>query len=219
MLWILAAFQFYVSIIILQIAMLKLQGLNFDYVDKVLLSDISFRVGAGRALHLQGANGTGKTTLIKLLAGILVPSQGKIYFKDCDIYQDLEFYRRNIAYLGHKNGISRLLSVRENFKYLLQYTSKNYAELLVAFGLDGHKDTLCAVLSAGQLRKLPLVRVMLSGACLWLLDEPLVALDQAARDVFIDILKSHLDRGGAVVLSSHQHLKLEFKYQQEYHLD
>jgi heme exporter protein A len=188
--------------------MLDVINLNFDYTDKPLLQNVQFQVEAGQLLHLQGDNGAGKTTLLKLLAGLLQPALGEIRYQGQDIRDHLAEYQQSLCYVGHKTGVSHVLTVRENCQFDLQRGKHcmPFEALISRFSLKGLEDVPCGLLSAGQQRRVGLLRILMSDALLWLLDEPLVALDQDAAMILMDCFAEHLDKGGMIVLTSHQAL-------------
>ncbi len=198
--------------------MLDVINLNFDYAEKPLLQGVQFSLDKGSLLHLRGANGAGKTTLLKLLAGLLHPSQGEIRYQGTPIAADLATYQRNICYVGHKPGVSLLLTVRENCRFDLQRhrSALSIDALLALFSLSDLADMPCGLLSVGQRRRVGLMRLLMSDAPLWLLDEPLVALDTEAVTLLMQCLADHLAKKGQVILTSHQNLPLNDGDYQEY---
>lgn len=190
--------------------MLEVNNVSFDYADKPLLHNVQFSVPAGHLLHLRGNNGTGKTTLLKLLSGMLRPLSGDICYQGQSIWQDLAVYQDAICYVGHKAGISQLLTVRENCRFALRHNPHQLSleALLQRFALSGLEDVLCGVLSAGQRRRVGLLRLLMSDASLWLLDEPLVALDHDAVGLLMNCFSEHLNKGGQIILTSHQTIPL-----------
>ena len=200
--------------------MLEVRDLDFDYPDKRVLKGIELTVNPGCLLHLRGGNGAGKTTLLKLLAGLLYPVQGDILFRGESIRIDIGAYQQNICYVGHKSGVSQLLTVRENCRFELHrgLTTLSFDELITSYALDGLEDTPCGLLSVGQRRRVGLLRLLMTEAPLWFLDEPLVALDQVAMELLMNSLDHHLNCGGLVVLTSHQKLPLRHENYQEYFL-
>lgn len=200
--------------------MLKISNLYFDYPDKSILQNVSFTLPAGKLLHLHGKNGAGKTTLLKILAGLFSPDRGEIQFQNQSIFDDLSAYQRHICYLGHKTGISSLLTIQENYQYSwLPTPSKQYwEECLNRLELHNLDHVPCGLLSAGQKRRVGLLRLMISKASVWLLDEPLVALDAQGVNILMSILTEHLVNHGQIILTSHQSLPLENIPYQEYHL-
>lgn len=201
--------------------MLDVNHLDFDYQEKPLLSNVNFHLPAGGLLHLKGANGAGKTTLLKLIAGLYYPLGGEIQFCGQNTALDLASYQRQLCFVGHKTGINTNLSLRENCFFDLHYSFRakpDISALAALFKLEQQLDSPCALLSAGQRRQAGLIRLWMSGAKLWLLDEPLVALDSRAIEVIMSKIEAHRKQGGAVLLTSHQQLPLNQADYQEYYL-
>ncbi len=200
--------------------MLDVIDLCFDYPDRPLLNGVQFTVHAGCLLHLRGSNGAGKTTLLKLLAGMMRPLHGGICYQGSSIYEDLPVFQQHLCYVGHKTGVSQLLTVRENCRFELHRgrSGLSFDDLIKSFGLEGLEDSVCGLLSVGQRRRVGLLRLLMSNAPLWLLDEPLVALDNDAVELLMAVLDRHLLSGGLVVLTSHQNLHLSKEKYQEYSL-
>jgi heme exporter protein A len=181
--------------------MLEVTSLHFDYQDTPLLKNISFTLGDGGLLHIKGANGSGKTTLLKLLAGLYQPQNGTILFQG----ETVEHHA--LCYVGHKTGLNPHLTIRENCLFDVHYHGVNVLDLAAVFHLEHYIDQPVGLLSAGQQRQVSLLRLWMSQAPLWLLDEPLVALDDTAINVLMSCISRHRQRGGLVVLTSHQMLK------------
>ncbi len=200
--------------------MLNLINLGFHYPEKIVLHAVDLNLPPGCIMHLRGDNGAGKTTLLKLIAGILQPSDGDIHYAGKPISGNLAEYQHNIRYVGHKTGISPVLSVAENCQFDLNYLNKQLSldNLLEQFDLLPYKHTPCGLLSAGQRRRVGLTRLLMSQAALWLLDEPLVALDQKNVEQLIDVIKQHAQQGGSVILTSHQPIPQLSHHVQEYWL-
>ena len=197
--------------------MLDVKEIEFEYPDKHVLRDISFTLKPGCLLHLQGSNGSGKTTLLKVLAGILQPSFGDISLSGCSVTTDKTTYQKEVCFVGHKTGVNQLLTPREHYRFDLLDTG-SFSTLTQTFSLKGLEDTPCGLLSVGQRRRVSLLRLLVSKASLWLLDEPLVALDQSTIARVMDVVNMHLDRGGMVILTSHQDVPSKPKRFQEYRL-
>ncbi len=178
--------------------MLQVTDLTFDYSDKLLLQDVSFLVKKSVVLHVKGENGAGKTTLLKLLAGLMQPLSGEIFYKD------------SICYLGHQNGVNTRLTPYEHLRFDLgvldDTTLDNMLERMV---LQDARDMPCALLSSGQKRRVGLLRLLTTKAQLWLLDEPLVGLDEAGMRILSDLIQQHLKQNGSIVLTSHQTLPFD----------
>lgn len=196
--------------------MLNVINLSFDYQDQPLLNEVSFHLPVGSLMHLQGANGTGKTSLLKLIAGLYRPLEGEIQYLGQNIQHDLALYQQQICFVGHKTGINPSLTLRENCAFDLQYQGQDIEALVGLFRLQHHLDFPCGLLSAGQKRQVGLLRLWMSAAKLWLLDEPLVALDEQALKLVMDKIAVHQEEGGAVLMTSHQKLPIHTVNYQEY---
>lgn len=196
--------------------MLDVIDLGFDYLEQPLLNEVTFHLPVGGLLHLKGANGAGKTTLLKLIAGLYRPIQGEIQFSGKSIHQDLASYQHQLCFVGHKTGSNPGLTLRENCFFDLHYQEDSIEELAAIFKLEPHLDSPCGLLSAGQRRQVGLLRLWMSAAKLWLLDEPLVALDDTALNLIMAKIDSHRKQGGAVLLTSHQKLPLSSSAYEEY---
>ncbi|CDZ78914.1 Cytochrome c biogenesis ATP-binding export protein CcmA [Legionella massiliensis] len=194
--------------------MLDVLDLSFDYQDKPVLNKVQFSLAAGQLMHLRGANGAGKTTLLKLLAGLLQPNEGLIRYEGEAIYNVLNTYQRKLCYVGHRAGLNPLLTVRENCYFDMHWGRRplSFESLLEGFGLRGLADEPCYHLSAGQRRRVGLLRIAMTDASLWLLDEPLVALDAEAISTLMNCLVNHVEQGGQVILTSHQSLPFRQPY-------
>jgi heme exporter protein A len=187
--------------------LLKISNLDFAYDDLALLQDISFELYPGEVLHIQGQNGSGKSTLLKLLAGLLEPDKGSMYFADQSIQENYYTFQQQICYVGHKKGINTLLSIKENCAFDLKISSlKEMEALLQRYMLEDVFHTPAEYLSAGQQKKAALLRLSLSQTQLWIADEPLVSLDELSKEIFFDEIKKHLHNKGMLIITSHQHL-------------
>lgn len=193
----------------LRMSLLQLTDLSFDYQDLPLLQHVNFDLNEGDLIHIHGANGAGKTTLLKLLAGLYQPSSGLIRYKNTLIDEDLFAYQNNLCLVGHKTGISPYLSIKENCLFDAHYP-QHYPidELVSVFNLEPYLNSPCSLLSAGQKRQVALLRLWMTQAQIWLLDEPFVALDEQAVVILLNKLSAHRQQGGAIILTSHQALPL-----------
>ncbi len=189
--------------------MLAAEGVTAFRSERQVLRDVSFCVAPGGALVLRGANGAGKSTLLHILAGLLRPDAGVIRWNGTDIADDTEGLGRNIAYVGHQDGVKPGLTVAENLRFAAQLAAlrgrrpSDPAAALAALGIGHLMDCPARMLSAGQRRRVALARLPLLRARLWLLDEPLNALDEQAASRFAELLAEHRAGGGLAVLSSH----------------
>jgi len=177
---------------------------------RTLFSGLAFELEAGDLLHVAGANGSGKTSLLRVLCGLLAPTSGEIRWKGSATGVLGETYRRELIYVGHANGVKDELTPAENLRVACTFSgiSPNEATIdraLDAFGLARHGDAPVKTLSQGQRRRVALARLALAdGHPLWLLDEPCNALDESAATYVHQLMDAHLGRGGIVVMTSHE---------------
>lgn len=185
---------------------------------KPLLQRISIILPPESMLHIRGPNGSGKTSLLKLLSGMFRPDEGEIRYGDVDIWSNITDYHQKLSYLGHKNGFNPGLTVWEHCH--LDWPTCPQASLLdqmlAELALTPLKDRACYLLSAGQKRRVALLRLLLSSAQLWVLDEPLVALDTEGVAFLMTCLQAHIRQGGQVVYTSHQPLPWHARNHQDY---
>ena len=179
-----------------------------------LFRDLSFRLEAHQALRVRGDNGSGKTSLLRIVAGLSPPESGRVSWNDGDIHALGEDYLRDLLFLGHSNGLKDDLSPVENLRYALALAGvvANEPELresLAEQGLDAIADLPVKLLSQGQKRRVALTRLSFSAEKpLWILDEPFTALDAAAVERLARTITKQLHRGGMVMFTTHQEVAL-----------
>lgn len=178
-----------------------------------LFQGLSFSLEAGELLEVSGSNGSGKTSLLRMLCGLLAPSAGEILWQGTNIQKLKEEYLSQLAYLGHANGVKAELSASENLRISggLAGVSSNAEKIGAALERMGliESETLPAkTLSQGQQRRLALARLLIGGKALWVLDEPLTALDKTAVHLVESVIAEHLEGGGMAVLTTHQPLDI-----------
>ncbi len=182
--------------------------------ERQLFSDVSVTVKPGTLLAVTGENGSGKTSFLRMLCGLLSPDAGTILWQGKDIYQLKELYSAQLTYVGHLNGIKDELTPVENLKVSASLAGDENSgavvqQALEAVGLDPRAHRLSTrVLSQGQKRRVALARLWLSTRPLWLLDEPFASLDTAATSSLTQRLQAHLRHGGMVVVATHQEIAL-----------
>ncbi len=181
--------------------LLAAQSLGLVRGGRELFHDLSVEVYGGQLWQIEGANGAGKTSLMRILCGLSrYGFEGKVLRPVTPLY------------LGHQTAVKALLSPRENLQWHVSgaglYSDDQVDDALARLGLRGYEDVPSHTLSAGQHRRVNLARLFLSDACLWLLDEPFTAIDKQGVDETQSLLASHVDGGGAVVMTSHQALQV-----------
>ena len=183
---------------------LQINFLELYRNDDRIFSEISFDLSEGQHLLISGANGTGKTSLLRVICGLTIPTGGTILWNqlatnniDCRYYEHL-------AYLGHKNALIPELTVRENLEYTFEgnQSMNRTSSVLEAFDLNNYLDQYAEKLSNGQIRKIALSRILLSEKTLWILDEPVANLDTSGTQFLLTEMQAHLDQGGMLITTS-----------------
>ncbi len=200
---------------------LKTAGLECVRGDRLLFSGLDFQVEPGEILQIEGRNGCGKTSLLRLLCGLMLPNDGDIFWNGRDIQQYRAEFFADLSYLGHHNGIKGELTALENlaFSRALSKDSrvrgnddKSEDALLEIFdrlALTGFEDLPCRTLSAGQNRRVALARLFSAGTKCWILDEPFTALDKKGIVEVEHFFETHVEQGGIVVLTTHHRLRVD----------
>jgi len=193
--------------------MLEASHLECQRGEKTLFRDLSFQLDQGVCLMVQGANGSGKTSLLRMVCGLSTPAQGEIRWRGAPIRALAEDYRCELLYCGHAGAVKEDLTALENARIAAALAGQpvdddEAREALRHLGLKGREDLPARVLSAGQKRRVALSRLLLEKRKLWVLDEPLTALDKAAVAKLCGIIDAHLAQGGMAMLTSHQDLSL-----------
>jgi heme exporter protein A len=194
--------------------MLSVSHLSCTRGDKRLFSDVSFTLAPGQWLHLEGDNGVGKTSLLRLVCGLSALEQGQIQWQNLSVAHNPEEFRANLAYLGHQLALKEDLTPLENLQADAAVAGRTVSVFeamaaLAQLGLRGREHLPVRVLSQGQKRRTALSRLALSHAKLWVLDEPFVALDGAAQNALSNVINQHLNQQGMVLLTSHQAVSLQ----------
>lgn len=176
--------------------------------ERPVFAGLSFTLPAGGALLLTGANGAGKSSLLRLLAGLIPAAEGQLRWRGEEALADRVAHARRLRYLSHQDALKPSLSVAENLGFYARLWGGEVAPALAALGIESLADLPGRVLSSGQRRRLALARLALAPADLWLLDEPTVGLDSASVERLGALLAAHRGRGGAVVAATHLPLPL-----------
>jgi heme exporter protein A len=194
--------------------MLEAVDLECTRGERVLFRGLALHVEPGTLLRVAGANGTGKTSLLRLLCGLLQPTAGEVRWRGEGIRSLKEDYWRHLAYVGHLNGVKDDLTALENLLVAtaiagLEPGAEASRAALDAVGLSGFEDSLARFLSQGQRRRVALARLFVSGSVpLWILDEPFTALDARGVETLSACVARHLAAGNAVVLTTHQEVPI-----------
>jgi len=191
---------------------LTARGLGLWRGERCLCRDLSFSLEAGTVLQLAGPNGSGKTSLMRAVAGIGRLDEGELSWNGKPVRGSDEF-RADLLYLGHHNGLKNHLSSLENYNFyqsITAYSSEITAkDALIRCGIAELSDRPVALLSMGQKRRAALARLLATRAKLWLLDEPLTSLDIDGIGLVTDLLKKNVAQGGMALLATHQPLAVE----------
>ena len=178
---------------------------------RLLFQDLSFSVPSGQVLSIEGPNGSGKTSLLRTIAGFLPPAKGVISLNCTRDIVEPEERGKQIGWLGHQDGAKSQLTPTEVLTFFARlYDSKaDVAGALAAAGLERCAELPCQYLSAGQKKRLALARLSLSNRVLWLLDEPLAALDSGGKSYAAGLIETHCADGGIALAATHETLGIE----------
>ena len=194
------------------VPLLEAVALSCERDWRMLFEQLHFALQPGDMLQISGPNGSGKTSLLRLIAGLRQPTSGDILLQGQALNEQRSELARNLLWIGHAAGIKGLLSAEENLAWLcaLHRPASREAiwQALEAVGLRGFEDVPCHTLSAGQQRRVALARLYLEDTPpLWVLDEPFTALDKSGVAQLEAHLAAHCERGGVVVLTTHHSLQ------------
>ena len=190
----------------------QLQGENLSCTrdDRELFTGLGFTVHPGQVLLLEGNNGSGKTSLLRIICGFREPDTGAVRWCGEEIPQSQ--YYSDMAYVGHLDGIKKELTVLENLKLSLALGQSGLLttqQALDKVQLSGYEDTLIQALSAGQKRRLSLARLLITHNVLWILDEPFTSLDKQGIELIESLMAEHCANGGMIVMTSHHDVNLQ----------
>lgn len=196
-----------------QAPLLEVNDLACERGDHRLFSGLSFRLEPGELMQVQGPNGSGKTTLLRTLCGFVQPVQGSVHWCGQDIGEWDDEFHAGMCYLGHHNAIKDELSALENLQMsagLAGYSvgDEEAVRVLRRMGLQRREHLPVRVLSQGQRRRVGLARLLVGDAPLWILDEPLAALDVGAVALMQELIGEHLSKGGMTIFTTHQPLQV-----------
>ena len=202
--------------------MLEARAINCVKGDRLLFENFNLQLQPGEICQVHGSNGAGKTSLLRILCGLSLPDSGEVFWNGSSIRQDPGQFHCDLTYIGHSYGLKMDLTARENLAFSLTMQSASADAsidgAIARVGLSGSEGLLCRLLSAGQRRRVAVARLYLTRAPLWVLDEPLGAIDADGVQDIEAALDAHLTQNGMVILTSHQPINLEHAAVRAVHL-
>lgn len=191
---------------------LNASGLTLFRGDRCLFKNLSFALNPGELLLLEGRNGSGKTSLLRAIAGLLELESGSIHWDGAAISQQRQVFQNSLVWMSHKVGFKGDLTLVENLQYesrLRPQSSADFDDTLKQLNLRRLRRLPMRSLSAGQQRRVALARMLMSAAPLWMMDEPVSNLDSEGRELAVHMLDKHLSDGGMAIVAAHQDIKLD----------
>jgi heme exporter protein A len=189
--------------------LLSANGLTCIREDRILFEALNFSVCSGDIIQVEGPNGSGKTSLLRILAGLSQPYDGTVLFREQNITEQSDEFHQNLLYIGHLPGVKGEMTAQENLEFTLTLHGNDVStaeETLEKVNLLGFENALASHLSAGQHRRISLARLWQSTAPIWILDEPFTAIDKRGVEKLEQLFLAHAQRGGCVILTTHQDL-------------
>ncbi len=186
---------------------LEATGLTLFRGDRCLFTDLSFALDPGEMLLLEGSNGSGKTSLMRAIAGLLTFDAGEIHWDGAPVARRAQHFRSQFTWLGHRTGLKADLTPVENLRFDTVLRARNEQSFDAVFerlGITRLAPLPVRLLSAGQQRRVALARLLLSATPLWLVDEPFTNLDREGRALVLELVDEHLDAGGLCIMAAHQ---------------
>ena len=197
-------------------------GLECYRGDRLLFDHLDLALDPGEALQIHGPNGGGKTSLLRILCGLTLPTEGEVRWDGHDVFSGRANLAEDLNFIGHANGVKMELTPRENLRIaralMMNPSPLSLEAALARLDLWGFEEVPAFALSAGQHRRVALARLLLSNAPLWVLDEPFTAMDKSGVAAIEEMLRQHVERGGMVVVTSHQPVALPAGSIREIHL-
>lgn len=184
--------------------------------DRCLFKDLSFALNRGELLLLEGRNGSGKTSLLRAIAGLLELESGTIHWNDSPVDKEPQVFQNSLVLMSHKVGFKGDLTLVENLQYeskLRPQSTADFDDTLKQLNLGKLRRLPMRSLSAGQQRRVALARMLMASATLWMMDEPASNLDSEGRELAIRLLGKHLSDGGMAIVAAHQDINLDVPMQ------
>ncbi len=192
---------------------LTVKNLFIEKGEHMLFKQLSFEICSGDILQVRGINGSGKTSLLRTLAGIAYIQQGAVLWNKKSIKDHKESYYEDLIYIGHKYGIKHDLTALENIQFMhsqaKSHSKPSLRDITIKMGLEGKEQLLTRDLSAGQKKRVALARLLMLENPLWILDEPFSAIDSSGVELIHDLMLSHQSKGGLIIYTSHQDIVLK----------
>jgi heme exporter protein A len=192
------------------------QALTLIRGERCLFQGLGFAVRSGELLLIEGPNGSGKTSLLRAVAGLIDPDEGAVCWNNTNVKQNRQSFHARLVWMAHRPGFKGDLTLIENLRFEAGLRSMNMSTAehqLVRLGVASLVDLPFRALSAGQQRRVALARMVLTDAPLWLMDEPFTNLDAAGQGLVVDVLKEHLQEGGLCVMATHQQFDIDASVQ------
>ena len=197
--------------------LLKVNELFCERDERILFENLNFDLHAGKILHVKGKNGSGKTSLLRILCGLYQENEGQIDFLEENVQEVRDLYNQSLLFIGHHVSVKQALTPRENLNWYAKIHPQLDASLiesaLSSVGLQNYEDVLCQNLSAGQKRRVNLARLFMFAKerftnSLWILDEPFTAIDVDGVEKLERRILYYIENGGSVILTTHQPLQI-----------
>ena len=193
--------------------MLLANNLSFKRNSRKIFSNLDISVSPNKIIHIKGRNGIGKTTLIKVLVNMIIPNTGDIYWNGKNIKKNISEYYNNLTYIMDTNTSKNEMTVMENIKFWMKLNAskiktKEIDAILQLLLIESYKNTKTNFLSAGEIKKLELCRLIIEQKKLWILDEPYVGLDASVIEIVNETFNNHINNNGMIIFSSHYNPEL-----------